>query len=78
MRLRNLQLDADSVTLPRGTRVVLRVDVAGDDGYIHRAASPAVVRDVTYESYVLETPSGRRFGAQRDQITVPKKDELKR
>lgn len=78
MRPRHLQLDTDSVTLPRGTRVVLRVDIAGDEGYVHRNASPAVVREVSYERYVLETPSGRRFEAQRDQITVPKKDELER
>ncbi len=53
--------------------MVLRVDVPGEQGHVHRAASAAVVKEVVYETYTLQTPSGRRFTAQRDQITVPKK-----
>lgn len=55
---------------------MLRVDVPGE-GHVHRAASAAVVKEVVYETYTLQTPSGRRFTAQRDQITVPKKGMLR-
>lgn len=76
MRERKLTFDESSIILPRGTRVVLRVDMSGPDGYVHRAASGAVVREVDNNTYTLETPAGRRFVAPRDQITVPRRDAL--
>lgn len=76
MRDRRFELDERSITLPKGTRVVLRCDVRDETGYVHRAASPAVVREVVYETYTLETPAGRQFLAQRDQLTVTKKGQL--
>ena len=72
---RKYQLDARTVIIPKGTRVVLKVDVNGDH-FIHKASTSAVVREVTHHTYELETPSGRRFHAQRDQITVQKEDLL--
>ena len=64
------RLSEDTVVLPRGTRVVLATDVRGDDGFVHRAASAATVRAVARHTYELETPSGRRLRAQRDQLRV--------
>lgn len=71
-----LRLGDDTVTLPIGTRVVLRVDLAGDAGFVHRQASIATVRDVHKNTYTLTTPSGRTLTAQRDQIAVQRKDLL--
>lgn len=72
---RSSSFDPRTVVLPKGTRVVLRQDVPGDAGYLHRAASVAVVDVVAYGTYHLVTPSGRRFTAERDQI-APQREEL--
>ncbi len=76
MTVKRFKLHEDSVVLPKGTRVVLRVDVVGEDEYLHKASSLAVVRDVTHHTYALETPTGRRLTAQRDQITMQRADLL--
>lgn len=76
MRDRSFRLDERTIQLPRGTRVVLRTDVEGDDGFVHRAASLAVVKASVYETYTLETPSGRTLTAQRDQLKVQRADLL--
>ncbi len=76
MPTKNYKLDGNSVILPKGTRVVLRVDIEGDKDYTHRASSLAVVRDVVNHTYLLETPTGRSFSAQRDQITMQREDLL--
>ena len=76
MAAREFKLGEESVVLPKGTRVVLRVDLQGEDDHLHKAASLAVVRDVVNHTYVLETPSGRRLVAQRDQITMQRSDLL--
>ncbi|MEQ8279040.1 MAG: nucleotidyltransferase domain-containing protein [Deltaproteobacteria bacterium] len=75
MARRTLRLGAETITLPRGTRVVLRVDVPGD-GFLHRQASIATVQDVHKNTYSLVTPSGRTLTAQRDQIAVQRQDLL--
>ncbi len=75
MARRTLRLGAETITLPRGTRVVLRVDVPGD-GFLHRQASIATVQDVHKNTYTLVTPSGRTLTAQRDQIAVQRQDLL--
>ncbi len=72
-----LGLSADAVVLPKGTRVVLRCDLRGDDGHVFRAASLATVDSVVYNTYRLETPSGRTLTAQRDQITVQRRELLR-
>lgn len=76
MPSKNYKLDANSVTLVKGTRVVLRVDIQGPQDYVHRASSLAVVRDVVHHTYALETMTGRAFSAQRDQITMQREDLL--
>ncbi len=76
MPKKTFKLDEQTVVLPRGTKVVLRTDVGGADGYLHKEASLAVVRDVSHHTYFLETPSGRQLTAQRDQITVQREDLL--
>ena len=76
MTKRTFQLDEKRVVLPKGTRVVLRIDLTGEDGYRHKTASLAVVRDVIHNTYHLETPSGRRLSAQRDQLTPQRHDLL--
>ena len=73
---RRFKLDDTSITLPKGTHVCLRVDLKGDDGHLHAAASGAVVREVAHHTYVLETPSGRRLSAQRDQIVIQRRELL--
>lgn len=73
---RAFRLDEKHVVLPKGTRVVLRTDITGEDGYRHKEASLAVVRDVIYNTYQLATPSGRRLHAQRDQLTPQRRDLL--
>ena len=69
-------LTGDAVVLPKGTRVVLRRNLLGDDGRLVREASLATVVSVEYNTYRLETPSGVRMTAQRDQITVQKRELL--
>ncbi len=76
MKRKTFKLGEDTVTLPRGTRVLLKVDLRGDDGFIHRASTAAAVREVFHNSYVLETPSGRRLKAERDQIQMAREDLL--
>ncbi|MEM6531997.1 MAG: nucleotidyltransferase domain-containing protein [Myxococcota bacterium] len=76
MPKRPFQLDRETVVLPRGTRVVLRTDVRGEDGYLHKQAAVAVVKEVSNHSYALETPSGRKLTAQRDQIALQRQDLL--
>lgn len=73
---RPFRLSEASVPLPRGTRVVLRVDCRGDDGFMHRAGTLATVRDLTYDTYTLETPGSRVLQVQRDQITLQRQDLL--
>ena len=73
---RPFRLSEASVPLPRGTRVVLRVDCAGDDGFIHRAGTLATVRDLTYDTYTLEAPGGRSLQVQRDQIVLQRQELL--
>lgn len=70
------RLDERNVPLPRGTRVLLRVELEGEGGFVHRQASLATVHEVSNNTYVLRTPSGRTLQAQRDQITVQRKELL--
>ena len=76
MRRKTFKLAEDTVTLPRGTRVLLRVELRGEDGFIHRTSTAATVREVFHNSYVLETASGRRLKAERDQIRMAREDLL--
>lgn len=76
MRSRNFKLGEETVTLPRGTRVILKTELRGEDGFLHRASTPATVRDVFHNTYLLVTASGRRLKAERDQIRMAREELL--
>ena len=76
MRSRSFKLGEETVTLPRGTRVILKTELRGEDGFLHRASTPATVRDVFHNTYLLETASGRRLKAERDQIRMAREELL--
>jgi predicted nucleotidyltransferase len=76
VRRRGFKLGEETVTLPRGTRVILKTELRGEDGFLHRASTPATVRDVFHDTYLLETASGRRLRAERDQIRMAREDLL--
>lgn len=76
MKRKTFKLGEDTVTLPRGTRVLLKIDLRGDDGFVHRASTAAIVREVFHNTYFIETPSGRRLKAERDQIQMAREDLL--
>ena len=76
MRRRTFKLGENKVTLPRGARVILRTDLRGEDGYLHRTSTAATVREVFHKSYLLETASGRRLQAERDQLRMARQDLL--
>ena len=76
MRSRSFKLGEETVTLPRGTRVILKTELRGEDGFLHRASTPATVRDLFHNTYLLETVSGRRLKAERDQIRIAREELL--
>lgn len=76
VRSRSFKLAEETVTLPRGTRVLLKTQLRGEDGFLHRTSTAATVRDVFHNTYLLETPSGRRFKAERDQIRLAREELL--
>ena len=76
MRSRSFKLGEETVTLPRGTRVLLKNELRGEDGFLHRASTPATVRDLFHNTYLLETASGRRLKAERDQIRMAREELL--
>ena len=76
MRSRSFKLGEETVTLPRGTRVVLKTELRGEDGFLHRPSTPATVRDLFHNTYLLETASGRRLKAERDQIRMARAELL--
>lgn len=73
---RPFRLNEASVPLPRGTRVVLKSDCPGTDGFVHRAGTLATVRELTYDTYTLATPGGRTLHVQREQIVLQREDLL--
>jgi hypothetical protein len=77
MLRRSFHVDEERVTLPKGTRVVLKIDLRAEDGYLCKAGTVARVAEVAYDSYDLVTPTGRRLSAQRDQIVLQRQDQLR-
>ena len=73
---RQFHFDEERITLPKGTRVVLRTDLRAGDGYLCKAGTVGTVVEATYDSYVVRTPTGRRIECQRDQITIQRRDLL--
>ncbi len=76
MRSRSFKLGEETVSLPRGTRVILKTELRGEDGFLHRPSTPATVRDLFHNTYLLETASGRRLKAERDQIRMAREELL--
>ncbi|MGH9391623.1 MAG: DNA polymerase beta superfamily protein, partial [Vicinamibacteria bacterium] len=76
MRSKIFKLGEETVILPRGTRVLLKTEVRGEDGFLHRVSTAATVRDVFHNTYLLETASGRRLRAERDQIRMAREELL--
>lgn len=73
---RQFHFDEERITLPKGTRVVLRTDLPAADGYLCKTGTVGTVEDVVYDSYTIRTPTGRRIECQRDQLTIQRKDLL--
>jgi len=66
------RLSLDNVPLPRGTEVVLKVDLLGADGVRLKRGTAARVDVGHHQTYELLTPSGRRLIAARDQLAIQK------
>jgi predicted nucleotidyltransferase len=73
---RQFHFDEDRITLPKGTRVVLKTDLRATDDYLCKAGTVAVVTELAYDSYTVRTPTGRIIEAQRDQLTIQKRASL--
>jgi predicted nucleotidyltransferase len=74
-------LDPERITLPKGTRVVLKVDrpaldEAPAESFVCKAGTVGVVVEVAYDSYVVRSAAGRKVRCQRDQLTIQKHDQL--
>ena len=77
---RQFHLDEERITLPKGTRVVLKTDLhARDDGegaYLCKAGTVGVVTEASYDTYLVRTPAGRVLDCQRDQVVIQRRDQL--
>lgn len=76
VRSRSFKLGEETVILPRGTQVILKTELRGEDGFLHRASTPATVREHFHDTYLLETASGRGLRAERDQIRMAREELL--
>lgn len=74
--MRGRKIGPDDVTLPKGTRVVLKTPRTDEAGCVHKEGTLAIVRSGAYHSYVIETPGGARLDVQRDQIRLQKEELL--
>ena len=77
---RQFHLDEERITLPKGTRVVLKTDLrAREDeggGYLCKAGTVGQVVEVSYDTYRVRTPAGHLLNCQRDQVVIQRKDQL--
>ncbi len=69
-------LDENSITIPKGTDVVLKSPQKSDDGYILKAGTVGRVQSFYYNTYEIITPGGRKITCQRDQLSVQKQNVL--
>jgi len=69
-------LDENSITIPKGTDVVLKSPQKADDGYILKAGTVGRVQSFYYNTYEIITPGGRKITCQRDQLVVQKQNVL--
>ena len=73
---RQFHFDETRISLPKGTRVVLRTDLRAEDGFLCKAGSVGTVEQLAYDSYTVRTPAGHRVECQRDQLTIQRHDQL--
>lgn len=78
---RQFHLDEERITLPKGTRVVLKTDLRAREsdeggGYLCKSGTVGQVVEVSYDSYQVRTPSGHLLDCQRDQVVIQRKDQL--
>lgn len=75
-RRHRFALDAETIALPKGTRVVLKTELTAEDGRRCKAGTVGVVTELAYDSYVVRSAAGRLLRCQRDQLAVQKHDQL--
>ena len=79
---RQFYLDQERITLPKGTRVVLKTDLValqdarGQPGYQCKAGTVGQVVEAAYDSYQVRTPGGHLVDCQRDQVVIQRKEQL--
>ena len=76
MKPRLYHFDEHRITLPKGTRVVLKIDLRATDGYLCKAGTIGVVEEAVYDSYTVRTPANRMVACQRDQLAMQRQDQL--
>ncbi|MEQ8221278.1 MAG: nucleotidyltransferase domain-containing protein [Candidatus Eremiobacterota bacterium] len=69
-------LDENSITIPKGTDVVLKSPQKAEDSYILKAGTVGRVMNFYYNTYEIITPGGRKVICQRDQLVVQKQNVL--
>ena len=77
---RQFHLDEERITLPKGTRVVLKTDLHardhGEGAYLCKAGTVGVVAEAAYDTYLVRTPAGHLLDCQRDQVVIQRRDQL--
>lgn len=71
-------LDENSITIPKGTDVVLKSPHREEDGYLFKAGTVGRVTGFFYNTYELTLPTGRKITCQRDQLAVQKRNVLEK
>lgn len=73
---RAFHFDEERITLPKGTRVVLRTALRAEDGHLCKAGTVGTVVELDYDRYRVRTPAGRELECQRDQLVVQRRESL--
>lgn len=76
--MREFRLSDENVPLPRGTDVVLRVDLPGSDGRLVKAGTAARVDVGHHHVYEVVTAAGARVVAGRDQVAIQRREVAER
>jgi predicted nucleotidyltransferase len=73
---RAFHFDEERITLPKGTRVVLRTALRAEDGHLCKAGTVGTVVALDYDRYRVRTPAGRELECQRDQLVIQRREAL--
>ncbi len=76
--MREFRLSDGNVPLPRGTDVVLRVDLVAADGSTVKAGTAGRVDVGHHHTYEVVTPAGVRVVAGRDQLAIQRREVAER